>query len=757
MNALPTGTGPRVLLRNLREAMARPGTAQARLDMAVRIIASNMVAEVCSVYLRRAGDILELFATEGLNPDAVHQTRLRIGEGLVGDIAAHGRPLNLPDAQAHPAFAYRPETGEEIYHSLMGVPIVRGGRITGVLVVQNRTMRTYFEEEVEALQTIAMVLAELAGDSDLIGRTELADDSSEVDLPHRFEGVALSDGLGHGEAVLHETRFEIDRTIAEDTDQERDRLSTALHELASTVDSMVRSQNDVLGREQLDILEAYKMFANDRGWIERLHEAVDSGLTAEAAVQRVQVDTRRRMNEIVDPYLRERLHDLEDLSNRLLSILTGRGLTAASGALPRDAIVIARNMGPAELLDYDRERLQAVVLEEGSPTSHVVIVAGALDIPVVGSCRDILERIEPGDPVIVDADHGQVFIRPGEDVQLAFRDNIAAREARQAVYAARKDVPAVTKDGVEIGLNMNAGLLVDLHHLEETGARGIGLFRTELQFMVRARFPKVKEQTELYARILDHAGDRSVLFRTLDIGSDKMLPYFNMAAAEENPAMGWRAIRIALDRPALLRSQLRALLQAAGGRSLHVMFPMVTEVAEFQAAKRLLDKELERLDRTGGQPPKALHVGTMLEVPALAWQLDALLPLVDFLSVGTNDLLQFFFASDRGNARLANRYDLLSPSILSFLRWVVRRCDRHGVPISICGDMAGHRLEAMGLIGLGFRSLSIPASAIGPVKEMICSLTVGDLEAYLKDLLDLPDHSLRGRLLNFAQDHGVTI
>ncbi|MBV8650631.1 MAG: GAF domain-containing protein, partial [Alphaproteobacteria bacterium] len=568
----PALTGSRRLLRRLRDIMAGSGSAQERLDKIVGLIAADMVAEVCSAYIMRAGEVLELFATEGLRREAVHRTRLRVGEGLVGVVAATARPLALADAQSHPDFAYRPETGEEIYHSLMGVPILRGGRVLGVVVVQNRTQRHYTEDEVEALQTIAMVLAELAASGELIEPGELAPGDGIAVLPVRLDGVRLNPGLAIGAAVLHETRIVIHQVVAEDPDVELERLRKAVAEMQSAIDDLLAASDVAGGGEHRDVLETYRMFAADRGWLSRMREAVRGGLTAEAAVQRVQDENRARMNQVTDPYLRERLLDLEDLANRLLQHITGKSVTAAAASHPDEFILIARSMGPAELLDYDRRGLKGLVLEEGSPTAHVAIVARALDIPVVGRVKDILSKVEPGDLIVADGDNAQIFIRPGEDIQQAIEANMRMRLARMETYAAIRDAPAVTLDGVEVALQLNAGLLIDLPHLDESGAAGIGLYRTEIPFMVRDDFPNVDEQAALYNRILDHAGARPVTFRTLDIGGDKVLPYMRNIE-EENPALGWRAIRLGLDRPGLLRSQVRALLRASGGRSLRVMFP----------------------------------------------------------------------------------------------------------------------------------------------------------------------------------------
>ncbi|HEV2674021.1 MAG TPA: phosphoenolpyruvate--protein phosphotransferase [Aliidongia sp.] len=749
-------TGARRLLGRLRDVMAGTGTAQERLDNIVQLIAADMEAEVCSAYIMRAGDILELCATEGLFPESVHRTRLRVGEGLVGVIAATARPLALSDAQAHPAFAYRPETGEEVYHSLMGVPILRSGRVSGVLVVQNRSQRHYTDEEIEALQTVAMVLAELVAAGALVDVEEQHATDGIATLPHRLDGVRLNPGLAIGTAVLHQPAIVIRQLVAEDPEAESLRLDHAIGEMQRSIDRMLSSSELAHGGEHRDILETYRMFAEDRGWLGRIREAVQSGLTAEAAVQKVRDDTRARMKQISDPYIRERLTDLEDLANRLQHHLSGGATTAAVETEAEDVVLVARSMGPAELMDYDRKRLRALVLEEGSPTAHVAVVARALDIPVVGRVKGAIGQIDAGDQVVVDGDNAQVLVRPSEDVQAAVENRLAERRSRKAAYQALRELPAVTLDGVAIGLFMNAGLLIDLPELEATRADGIGLYRTELPFMTRQDFPNVADQTELYVRVLDQAQDRPVVFRTLDIGGDKVLPYLP-ETVEENPAMGWRAIRISLDHPGMLRQQLRALLLAANGRPLSIMFPMVAEVAEFVAARRILDMEVQRVGERGLPLPSSLKVGAMLEVPALIWQLDALCREVDFISVGSNDLMQFLFAKDRGNARLAERYDVLAPAALTCLGEIVRVADGCGVSLSLCGEMAGSPLEAMALIGLGFRNLSMSPSAIGPVKAMIRTLDVGPLRRYLADATRHTNHSLREKLREFARDHGVSI
>jgi phosphotransferase system enzyme I (PtsP) len=753
---MPLSVGaPRLLLRRLREIMAARESPQARLDKVVVLIASNMVAEVCSLYLRRRDGSLELFATQGLNPEAVHNTHLKRGEGLVGLIAEQAEPMQFADAQTHPAFSYRPETGEEIYHSFIGVPVLRGGHSIGVLTVQNRAQRHYSDEEVEALQTTAMVIAEMIASGGVTVSEDSAPDARR-DQSVRFAGLPLSEGVALGHVVLHEPRIVVSKLIAEDIEFERRRLAQAIDELAGLIDGMLERGDLQRAGEHREVLEAFRMFAHDRGWRRRLDEALITGLTAEAAVERVRNDTRARMLRQIDPYARERLHDIDDLSNRLLRLLAGGAGTAAASTLPQDTILIARTMGPAELLDYDRQRLRGLVLEEGGPSSHVAIVARALGIAAISQAKGVLDAVEPGDAAIVDAEGGEVHVRPTPEVVAAYADKVRFRARRQAQYAALRNVPAVTLDGARVSLNINAGLLVDLPHLDQSGADGIGLFRTELQFMIGSTFPRLEQQTRIYKAILDAAGDRPVVFRSLDVGGDKVLPYFR-AAKEENPALGWRAIRMALDRPALFRTQIRALLRAAQGRELRVMLPMIGDIGELLAARALIDRELNILKRHGRPEPKRLLIGVMIEVPALLWQLDRVLPLADFASVGSNDLMQFLFAADRGNMLVATRFDALNPAGLMALRGIVEAAARHDVPLNLCGEMAGKPLEAMALIGLGFRSISMAPASVGPVKAMVLSLDAGDLWERLKHLLSARATTLRDELRAYAAEKGVQI
>lgn len=748
--------GPRLLLRRLREISAESVSAQARLDKIVVQIAANMVAEVCSVYVLRADQRLELYATEGLNREAVHQTTMHAGEGLVGLIAKSAEPLALSEAQDHPAFSYKPETGEEIYHSFLGVPILRGGNTLGVLVVQNKVRRVYSEEEIEALQTTAMLLAELIASGEL----QAIEDPRDLALyrPAYLKGAAMAEGVGLGHALLHEPRVVVKQLVAEDMSAELARLEQAIDAMRQAVDELVAHGDRMGAGEHREVLETVRMVAHDRGWVRRLREAVMSGLTAEAAVERVQSDARARMQRQTDPYLRDRLHDLDDIANRLLHQLTGQSYVADPGSVPENAIIVARTMGPAALLDYDRKRLRGLVLEEGGPTSHVAIVARALGIATVGLVPGVIDLVETGDPIIVDGTTGEVYARPQSDVQTAYAEKARLRARRQEQYAKLRDVPAVTRDGVEIGLHMNAGLAIDMPHVQETGARSIGLFRTELQFMLAPRFPRMDEQYRFYKAVLDAVPDRPVTFRTLDIGSDKILPYM-AKIEEENPALGWRAIRIGLDRPGLLRMQLRAMLKAGADRDLRIMFPMIANVAEFEAARAIALRELEHIRRHDYPPPATLQLGAMVEVPSLLWELDLIAQRADFLSVGSNDLVQYMYAADRDNTRVSKRYDPLSAPVLRALERIADAGRRAGTPVTLCGEMGGRPLEALALIALGYRSLSMSASSIGPVKTMALNLVVDEAQVFLATLLAQDDGapSLREKLRDYALARNIPL
>ena len=752
----PVNNAPRQLLRRLHSIMAGAGSAEHRLTEVVRLVASNMIAEVCSVYFMRGGEILELFATEGLKEDAVHKTRLRVGEGLVGHIAATALPLNLSNAQKHPKFVYRAETGEEIYHSLMGVPILRSGKVVGVLVIQNKTQRHYMQEEKESLQTVAMVLAELVASGDLLDPQEHQEATLERAATSRFEGMVFAEGMAEGVAVFHEPKIEVVKHLTDNIPQEKSRLGAALKSLQDQIEEMMSAEDMRHQGDHREILDVYMLFAKDKGWRSKIEDIIDTGLTAEAAVEKVQLNNRARMQQMDDPYMRERLSDLDDLANRLNRHLMGLVKTAASEDLPDKFILVAQNMGPADLLDYDRDKLCGVVLQNGSQTAHVSIVARALGIPMVGQMGDAVLTVAEGERVIINGVDGIVYFSPPPEILQSYRENIESRNVLMAEYEALRDKPAVTLDGTEVELLVNAGLSIDMDGLKRSGASGVGLFRTEFQFMVSESLPRVGPQADFYRDMLDAAEGKPLVFRTLDIGGDKPVSFLKRDD-EANPALGWRAIRIAFDRPALLRYQVRALLKAAENRELNIMFPMISDVSEFKMAREILDKEIARQKKRKSPLPTKIRVGSMLEVPALIWQLDNLLPLLDFISIGSNDLMQFFFACDRENPKLAGRYDPVSPPALSMLKSIVDKCNAYDIPVTLCGEMGGKPITALALLAIGFRRLSIAPASVGPVKMMIRSLNLAEIETFVAGLLSRSDHSLRELLTSFARDHDIKI
>ncbi len=718
-------------------------------------MASELVSEVCSIYVQRPGDILELAATEGLNPNAVGRTRLRVGEGIIGLCAATATVENLPDAQNHPAFAYRPETGEEPYASLLAVPVRRAGRMLGVLAVQNRTPRHYSDDEVDVLETVSMLLAEVLAAS---GQADGADEGLAGTLPRVFPGTTLVAGIAIGPVMLHGSFHIARKLLADDPEAELQRLHEAAERMQQGLDELIEARmpsaeaaDSADASASREVLEAYRLVAADAGWLRRVGEVIRGGLSAEAAVQRVAGELRDRMRRITDPYLRERLADLEDLAGRLMRTLSGN--VAAHEAVPPGAILLARRLGPAELLDWHARGIAGVAVEEASPSGHAAILARALNLPMLGGIRGVVDAAGPQDQAVLDGDAGQLILRPDTDVRLVYARAMEARSAMQAGWAALRDRPAATRDGTPVSLMLNVGLGLELAQLDVTGAAGIGLFRTEIAMLARGAVADTAEQAAIYSRVMDAAGDRPVLFRTLDLGGDKLLP--GAAPIEENPAMGWRSLRIGLDRPALLRRQLRALLLAAGGRKLSVMFPMVATVAEFRAARALLLAEARRVRPEPGE----LSVGTMLEVPSLLWQLPTLLAEADFVSIGSNDLLQFLFAADRGSPALSGRYDLLSPPVLDLLEAVLIEARGAGVPVSLCGEAASRPIEAMTLVGLGITSLSMPAPGLLPVKALLAQLDLSAFRPFLAAIRRnaAGEASLREPILNWAREHGLPV
>ncbi len=744
--------GITVLLKQMHDVVALDASAQERLDHLTSIIATHVVADVCSIYLRRTDDQLELFSTAGLKREAVHTTRMTWGEGLVGLVASGQRPVITSDAPNHAAFSYRPETGEDTLNSFMGVPLIRSGLVIGVLVLQNRSARDYGDEEVGAAQAVATLLAEIAASGELLDRAETQEVDKVLHRPYHLKGRAIVPGIAIGVAALHEAPIPKHRVFADNSAEEAKRLEEGLEALRGSVDAMLASK-DIKGVSR-EVLETYRLFAYDRGWKDRLRAAVFSGLSAEAAVVQVKTENRNRMQQSADQYIRERMHDLDDLANRLLRLLNGESPDAVR-PLPEKAILFAEAMGPAELLEYNRDRLLGIVLSEASDTSHVAIVARAMEIPMLGGFEGAFDRVEEGDQIIIDGNEGDLHIRPSTDVVHSYLNKSELQSVQQAQFARERHLPCVTRDGRQIEIMMNAGLALDMPHLESTGAMGIGLFRTELQFLIGSQLPSVEQQVDLYREVMDYAKGKPIIFRTADLGGDKSADYMKRPK-EPNPAMGWRGIRMAVDRPGLLRPQLRALISATSGGYLNVLLPMITLASEIDEARNMLDMEIHWHKKRNKPLPKAINIGAMIETPAAAWNLEHIAAKVDFLSIGGNDLAQFYFAADRETPSVSRRYDPLNPGFLDFIKSILYKAKKFDVPVGYCGEQISDPLVAIALIGLGLTHLSVAATSVGPMRRLVRMLNAEQLNEWFDEQAKSAKDTLRLDLRSYLERQGVT-
>ena len=742
------------ILRLLRQITEADIPVSEKLDKIVSMIVAEMKADAGACYVVVDDNYLELFAASGFKNDAPHNVSLRKGEGLVGEVAKTKKNMNVSDAWKHPQFSFQPDMGEDKYNSFLGVPLIRWGRAIGVLTIQNKEKREYQISEVEILETVAMVLSELVASDEMIElKNNLFKERGQTGK-EKYKGISLSKGFGLGSAIVHRRRQTVTKIFAEDKEKELQKLESAHTQMNHDLDEKFNSTKLGIG-EHVDILDAYRMFAKDKGWYKKIADNVVGGLTAEAAVERAYEDMWSRLSGTTDTYMKERLHDLRDVADRLLGYLSGDKTDAAS-VESDDIIVVSQTMGPADLMDYDYTKIRGLIIEDGTPTMHVAIVAKALGIPVVSKIKGIYKEIKNGELVAIDGNDGYVYINPSEPVQQKFKSKFAEKEKLKKRLAELKKLPAKTLDGERINLYLNVGLAFDLDYIETTNCDGIGLYRTEIPFMASDVMPDVERQVKYYKELMDKAGNKKVVFRSLDVGSDKLLPYWSYSG-EENPAIGWRSIRITLDRRAILRKQMRAFLRAAAGKDLYVMFPMIANLAEFQEAKETLMIELEKEKRRSAPIPKKVNIGLMIEVPSVVFQLDAILPEADFISIGTNDLAQFIFACDRGNPRLSERYDVLSAPFLKMMQQIISLANKHKVMCSVCGEMASNPIEALALIGLGYRNLSMSGASFGRVKSMVRSLNMEDIKDYMQTLLKSNRRTLRPQLISYANDHGIEI
>lgn len=745
------------LLTHIRDIMGETILSpDEKLTKITHILASDMDTDVCSLYILKGETHLELMASYGSSSRSFVQIPIPLGVGVIGMIAKAGAPLAVSDLGAYPAFQKNPHLPLDNPSSFLGVPLMRGGKSIGVLALKSKNQRVYSTDDLDLMQTIAILLSEWIVIHDGGYDRHQQNGFDEPRPMVTFHGLSLSPGTALGRAVLHHPQLSIHQLLTDDTGLEKKRFEKALHQTQESIQCMI-NELPALSSDRRGILETYQMFAEDKGWILKVRRAIESGLTAEAAIQKIGRDLRVQMRQIEDPLIRERLWDLEDLSRRLMRYLLGDGSIADQiHGLAKDRtdiILVAQSMGPAELLDYEKFKIKGLILEEGLQTAHVAIIAKALNIPVVSRIIDGVLKIDQDEEIIVDAARGIVILRPNDRTRLSYEKKRRVLKSNLETDQALLLAPAITRDGTPISLYLNGGLPMDVDRLSLIDTAGIGLYRTEIPFMMQATLPSVSVQTKLYADLIDKAGDKILTFRTLDVGGDKILPYLDVQR-EENPALGWRAIRLGIDRPMLLRAQLRAMIAASQHKTLRVMFPMIAHTAEFLEVRHMLDLELEK---AGPNVPKTLHVGVMLEVPSALWSLESLLPHVDFVSVGTNDLAQFFFAADRSNPRLSARYDVLSPPFLSLLKGVVQTCRRFQKPLSLCGEMAGNPIEAAALLCLGYRHLSLHLGGMIAIKRMIGQIDIPNMMDFLMPRLKGVKATLRQDLSHYARDYGIPI
>lgn len=740
------------ILDKIRQISESSVNAKQKMTEISAVIAEKMSADVVLCYAKVDENYLECLAKFGV--EDFFDAQIREGDGVVGKIALEKQTLLLNDDDLCGKYAFDEALKQKKYKSFVGVPIVQWNRAIGVLGVFGGENRIYNDADAEFLKTIAMSLADVLQRLDIVEYKKQLQKLRGVSIKDKIKAISLNKGYGIGPALLHNRRQMITNIFAEDKIAELKRLKSAHEKMNADLEKNFNEAKLGLG-EHVEILETYRMFAKDKGWFQKIVNNIEAGLSAEAAVERVYEDMWNRLSSSNDAYLQERLHDLRDVSDRLMSYLSGNQNRQGKSA-DADFILVAQTMGPAELMDYDYKKIKGLVLEDGTPTMHVAIVAKALNIPVLSKVKNIFNEIQNGQKIAVDGNAGIIYLSPSAEVENNFYKKIAEKERLQKKFEELRKLPSQTKDKRKIGMYINVGLPLDFDYVKNTSCDGVGLYRTEIPFMASDNMPNVETQFAYYKNLIDVCDNKKVIFRTLDVGSDKLLPYWSYKG-ESNPAIGWRSIRITLDRRAILRSQVKAFLMAAKDRELDVMFPMISNYAEFVEAKETLLLEAERLKKNNQPRPKKINIGLMIEVPSVLYELDNILPEADFVSVGTNDLAQFVFACDRGNPKLLDRYDVLSAPFLQVMKNIVDKAKKYGVYCSVCGEMASNPIEALALLGLGYENLSCNGASFPKVKSMVRSVNAAEVADYVQSLLKSSRASLRSQLIAYAYDHAIEI
>ena len=723
------------ILRRLVQAVTDAATLDEALTIIVTRIKGTMQTGVCSVYLLdESTDRWLLMATDGLNPSSVRVASLAKTEGLVGTVGSRGELVNLDDAPNHPAFRFLRETGEEIFQSFLGVPIVHQREILGVLVVQQTTQRKFSDDEEALLVTVAAQISALIAHAKVSGRLQLSQTDGEKPFDVHFQGVAGVSGVTTGTAFVRQPPAILRRVKDAKTDdpkRELEEFQSALSDVKAELRQISDTLSEHLERKETALFDTYLRMLEDHTLSGEVCQRIRSGETAPTALKYVVLDLVARFNAMDDAYLRERATDLLDLGRRILAKLLRE--QSESFEYPDDLILVAEDVTPVMLGEVATRSLRAIVSVKGSANSHVAILARSLGIPAVMGAVDLPLGDISGAHLIVDGWRGEVIVEPSEHVLSEYQRAIQDAAILEMDLEQVESGTAVTSDGQHVYLMLNAGPFGELSKRERSWIDGVGLYRTEFIFLSRSRFPTEDEQEGEYRAELQSYSPMPVVMRTLDIGGDKSLPYFSID--EENPFLGWRGIRVTLDHPEIFLTQIRAMLKADSGLgNLRILLPMITTLEELRASKILIQRVVLEL-ASEGYEVLAPQVGVMIEVPSAVYIAPELAKEADFLSVGSNDLTQYLLAVDRTNSRVADMFDGFHPAILRALEITSKAGTNAKIPVALCGEMAGDPLAAVLLVGLGFKELSMSSAALAQVKRALGAFSSKECQSLAQQAL----------------------
>ena len=721
----------------ISEELAAKSSMPEKIRKVLKFLADSLKMDGALLYATADENYLELVEAYQV---VGYKSNIRYEEGAIGCCAA--------------AKVTTIKVDEQQKSSLISIPVTRLHITIGAVVLIKHNTAGFDDVQTEEAETLCLPLTDLLSSRAFEDYKNRLVREKGIVMREALHGVSMNKGYGVGKAILHYRQRELVNIFADNVELEQSKLAEGRRKMVEYIDKKIAQAESYMGNTT-EIMEAYRLFALDKGWYKKISADIAKGYTAEAAVEHVYEDMWSKLSATSDPYIKEKLYDLRDVSDRLRAFIGG-DVEREFVSGDEDIVVIAQSMGPADLMDYNYTQIKALVIEECSPTMHVVIVAKALNIPVVAKIYGVLKEVKAGETVAVNGDEGTLYPNPSESLITEYQKKSVGLQKVFEELESLSSHPTKTKDDIKINLALNYGLDLDYDYIKPTHCDGIGLYRTEIMFMSADKMPDVETQRKQYARLYEALGSKKIILRSLDVGSDKFLPYWG-EIKEDNPAIGWRSIRITLDRRSILRQQIRAMLRAAADKELNVMFPMISTCEEFLEAKETLMLEYEREKQRGRPTAAKVNVGIMIEVPSLLFQLDEILQQVDFISVGTNDLYQFVFACDRGNPRLTARYDVLSAPFLKLMKMIVDKAGQYKVYCSVCGEMASNPLEAMALIGLGYRNLSVSGAAYANVKKMIMSMKNEDVADYVRSLLKSTKNSIRPQLLAYAYDHAIAI